>query len=177
MAKSNAVKSKTNNSIYNANAMRLHYKVRKAKLFSGKKVKNEVFDTPKKPKSEAQIQLECLKYLREVQTNAKLTHGGTCAYYRITASSRGGTPDCIVCYRGLFIAVEFKSIKGKQSALQKLEAERIYNSSGFYLLCYDKQQIEDAFIEIDKWLDLYKTTAQQLKRPQFSDSNLSGEKD
>lgn len=43
---------------------------------------------------------------------------------------RSGVPDIIVCYRGRFIGVECKAGKGKPTALQTLELEKINKANG-----------------------------------------------
>ncbi len=44
---------------------------------------------------------------------------------------RAGIPDVIGCFNGRFIAVECKAGKGKTTALQERELERIADAGGF----------------------------------------------
>lgn len=44
--------------------------------------------------------------------------------------TRSGVPDLLVCYRGLFVALEVKTPKGKVTEIQRLEMEKIRLSSG-----------------------------------------------
>lgn len=47
---------------------------------------------------------------------------------------RSGIPDFLVCCNGQFIAIETKAGKGKPTALQKLELERIAGAGGISLV-------------------------------------------
>jgi len=44
---------------------------------------------------------------------------------------RAGIPDIIGCYNGRFLAIECKAGKGKTTALQDLELEKIRQAKGF----------------------------------------------
>ena len=55
------------------------------------------------------------------------------AYYffpAMGAFGRAGVPDIIGCYRGYFFAVECKAGKGKTTAIQEAEIEKIRKTSG-----------------------------------------------
>ena len=55
------------------------------------------------------------------------------AYYffpAMGAFGRAGVPDIIGCYRGYFFAVECKAGKGKTTALQEAEIEKIRRAGG-----------------------------------------------
>ena len=52
---------------------------------------------------------------------------------------REGVPDLLVCCNGLFIGVELKAPKGKPSALQKWNIEKIRASGGVALVLYPDQ--------------------------------------
>jgi Holliday junction resolvase len=52
---------------------------------------------------------------------------------------RSGLPDIICCYRGWFIAIECKAGKGRVTALQERELERIREAGGFALVVYDNE--------------------------------------
>jgi len=47
---------------------------------------------------------------------------------------RAGIPDFIGCLRGQFIAIEAKAGKGKTTALQDREIQRIKDAGGFVLI-------------------------------------------
>lgn len=44
---------------------------------------------------------------------------------------RAGIPDIIACYNGRFLGIECKAGKGKTTALQDLELEKIRQAKGF----------------------------------------------
>lgn len=46
------------------------------------------------------------------------------------AFGRAGVPDIVGCYRGVFIAVECKAGKGKTTAIQEAEIEKIQKAKG-----------------------------------------------
>ena len=69
---------------------------------------------------------------------------------------RAGIPDFVGCLRGRFIAIEAKAGKGKTTALQDREIERI-NSSGGYAVVVNEHNIDDLkktleMLERDEWI-------------------------
>jgi hypothetical protein len=48
-----------------------------------------------------------------------------------------GAPDIVICHRGLYIGVEFKSPKGKQEPAQKEFQQRTERAKGIYVLARD----------------------------------------
>ena len=70
--------------------------------------------------SEKQVQAKFLRALDKAEIY----------YVKIISCSKAGVPDCIVCYYGLFYAVEFKSSKGNPSKLQEYNFEKIEKSYG-----------------------------------------------
>ena len=59
------------------------------------------------------------------------------AYYFFPATGgfgRGGVPDIIVCHRGYFIGIECKAGKGKTTALQDAELNKIRAAGGATLV-------------------------------------------
>ncbi len=55
------------------------------------------------------------------------------AYYffpAMGAFGRAGVPDIVGCYRGVFFAVECKAGKGKTTAIQDAEIEKIQKARG-----------------------------------------------
>ena len=64
-----------------------------------------------------------------------LKKGG--AYYFFPATGgygRSGVPDIVVCYRGVFIAIECKAGSNKPTALQEAEMRKIREAQGFTLV-------------------------------------------
>jgi Holliday junction resolvase len=75
---------------------------------------------------ERKVKNQCVEILKK--------HG---AYYFFPASNglgRAGIPDIIVCLYGYFLAVECKAGKGKTTALQDRELQRIRNGGGVALV-------------------------------------------
>lgn len=50
---------------------------------------------------------------------------------------RSGIPDFVCCYKGKFIAIECKAGKGKTTALQDRELDRIQKSGGVAIVVVD----------------------------------------
>lgn len=72
------------------------------------------------------------------------------AYYFFPPANgygRVGIPDVVVCYKGLFIAIECKAGKNKATALQLRELQLIKDAGGFAMVCY-----EDDVSTLDKYL-------------------------
>ena len=63
---------------------------------------------------------------------------------------RAGIPDIIGCLEGKFIAIECKAGKGKTTALQERELNRILNAGG-YALVVNEENINQLW-EIKTWL-------------------------
>jgi len=76
------------------------------------------------------------------------------AYYFFPASNgfgRMGIPDIIVCHHGSFIAIECKAGKGKTTALQDRELQRIRGAGGAALVINEGNldHLKDVMIAID----------------------------
>ena len=73
-------------------------------------------------------------------------------YYSAAAGaySTSGIPDIIGCLDGYFIAIECKAGKGKTTALQERELNRILNAGG-YALVVNEQNINQ-LLEITEWI-------------------------
>jgi Holliday junction resolvase len=58
---------------------------------------------------------------------------------------RAGIPDVVGCIDGWFIAIECKAGKGKTTALQERELQRIADAGGFAWVVYetDLEELED----------------------------------
>ena len=52
---------------------------------------------------------------------------------------KSGVPDIIVCWRGLFLAIECKAGNNKPTALQEREAERIKKAGGITLVVNENE--------------------------------------
>lgn len=65
-------------------------------------------------------------------------------YFYPVASMYGaaGIPDIVVCYRGIFIGIECKAGKGKVTALQQHNLDRIKESGGHSLVVRDDDTTE-----------------------------------
>jgi hypothetical protein len=72
--------------------------------------------------SEKSFERQVLKFLK--------TTG--CYQFKAIRSSRSGTPDRIICYKGMFIALELKKENGVISPLQKKHAAEILHSGGVH---------------------------------------------
>ena len=48
--------------------------------------------------------------------------------------SKGGAPDYVCCVKGVYLAVEVKTVKGKMSELQKIERDKTKEAGGFYIV-------------------------------------------
>jgi len=63
------------------------------------------------------------------------------AYYSMPIGSgfgNAGTPDFLVCHRGLFIGIEAKAGRGKTTALQEHNLNRIMQAGGEALVVNEK---------------------------------------
>lgn len=62
------------------------------------------------------------------------------AYYVMPVTGGYGTqgaPDFLVCHRGKFIGIETKAGRGKTTALQDMNLQRIRNAGGVALVVYE----------------------------------------
>jgi hypothetical protein len=79
---------------------------------------------------------------------AKWTLGDEFVYFNQLGGlgTRPGIPDTLACYRGFFMAIEYKTGKGRLSPAQEAELEKIRASGG------------QAFVirSIDDWLFILK---------------------
>ena len=62
-----------------------------------------------------------------------------------------GIPDILVCYKGLFVAIEVKSPthKGRASDIQKLKIKRIRECGGIAFITDNLEDVEKIFDFID----------------------------
>lgn len=76
---------------------------------------------------------------------------------------RHGIPDFICCCGSTFLAIECKAGKGKVTALQEREMERIRDAGGFALVVNDNQE---TFVELGRIVSYLKGThATSKNRP------------
>jgi len=61
--------------------------------------------------------------------------------------TRGGIPDLLICYQGLFIAMELKTPIGTISRKQEIQARLIKKSGGY--VCFPKS-VEEAEMHLSK---------------------------
>lgn len=86
--------------------------------------------TPKK-----HVYTEEAELLAHVRQFIELLPNAT--FVRVEAGSERGNSDCIICYRGRFIAAELKDNEGKPSAQQLDFIEGIKKSGGIAEVCRD----------------------------------------
>jgi len=92
------------------------------------------------------------------------------AYYFFPASNglgRAGIPDIIVCLYGYFLAVECKAGKGKTTALQDRELQRIRDAGGVALVIneHNMDELKNVLIGVDSYNfnDLLRNLIKELK--------------
>lgn len=57
--------------------------------------------------------------------------------------SRAGVPDIIACLKGLFVAIEVKSEKGKLSELQEINIQQIREAGGIAMVARSVEEVEE----------------------------------
>lgn len=69
----------------------------------------------------------------------KLLDSLNCYYVMPVTGGYGtqGAPDFLVCHRGKFVGIETKAGKGKTTALQELNLQRIRDAGGVALVIYE----------------------------------------
>lgn len=67
-----------------------------------------------------------------------------------------GVPDLVMCIKGLFVAIEVKTDKGKVTALQELEGRRIEKAGGIFGVMYGRNvdQLEEMYETIEEVLSI-----------------------
>lgn len=91
---------------------------------------------------EAKVKAKIRKTLEELE----------CYYFMPPANGygRAGIPDFVGCLNGRFIAIEAKAGKGKTTALQDRELEKIRASGGFAMVV-NEENLDRLKIEINEW--------------------------
>lgn len=99
--------------------------------------------------SEKSIVERIVRYLKRTGAWHYKTHG--------SQFTRAGVPDLLVCYRGVFIALEAKKpTGGKVTRIQEIEIERIVKAGGHAAVVTDVPEVEAIIALID---DLKETKA------------------
>jgi len=93
---------------------------------------------------ESTIQTAITKYLKSLAPDVWFT--------KVTSApmARGvrGVPDILICYKGLFLALEVKNEKGKLSPHQEIQIDKI-NKSGMAFVVTSKKEVVIIFELID----------------------------
>ena len=93
------------------------------------------------------------------KVTAILKKHGTYYFFPATGGlGRGGVPDIIACHRGGFIGIECKAGKGKTTALQDAELEKIGRAGGRALVIRETNiaDVEKLLVAINN-LDFIRT--------------------
>lgn len=62
--------------------------------------------------------------------------------------SKPGDPDMVVCYRGVYLAIEAKTPTGRLREDQKIRQKEIEAAGGIYLVARYVEDVEDALRRI-----------------------------
>ena len=94
-------------------------------------------------KNEGQLTSQIKNYLASKGAYCEKIFGG--------GYQASGIPDLIVCYKGLFVAIEVKSPthKGRASDIQKLKIKRIRGCGGIAFITDNIEDVERIFDFID----------------------------
>ena len=98
-----------------------------------------------KMKSEQVIQSEIIKYLKSIG-----------AYIiKVSAATKAGIPDVIICYKGKFLAIEVKKpeTKNNVSALQKANISMIEAAGGIAAVAWSKDMVIEFINKVNKELE------------------------
>ncbi len=68
--------------------------------------------------------------------------------------AKAGRPDFRICYRGRFLAVECKAMRGVTSTDQIKTIQRIEDSGGMAVIIYSLSELQSALIRIDEQVNL-----------------------
>jgi Holliday junction resolvase len=85
-------------------------------------------------KSEAQIQKEILKFLRNLPQ---------CRPFKIITANERGVPDIICCLKGRFICFEVKRTGAKPTQLQDAQKERIIYAGGQVYIVTSLEEVKN----------------------------------
>jgi len=96
---------------------------------------------------EAKVKKEAVKQLKELNFAGSL-------YYFFPATGgygKSGVPDIIVCYKGMFVAIECKANGNKPTALQLTQLDAIKKAGGLPLVI-DESNVKTLPSVLTKWL-------------------------
>ena len=94
---------------------------------------------------EAKVKAKCVAQLKEL---------GAVYFYPVTGGyGTSGVSDIVVCYQGLYIAIECKAGKNKLSALQKMFLEKVAAAGGLALMI-NESNVDNLTGVIRQWSDL-----------------------
>lgn len=85
--------------------------------------------------NETKLQRKVQKYLQEIGCYEFKVHG--------SLYMKAGIPDIICCYKGLFVGIETKVGRNKQSELQKIHERDILRAKGIYILAYSLEDVKN----------------------------------
>lgn len=68
-------------------------------------------------------------------------------------TKKGGIPDLLFCYRGLFCAIEAKVDDNETSRQQDIQLRKIRKSGGLTMVCWSTDDVEDFLAYIDEALN------------------------
>ena len=66
------------------------------------------------------------------------------------AYAKMGDPDMVVCYKGMFIAIEGKTYEGRQSDWQRLRMEQVQKAGGIYAIIRSVDGARQLVEELDR---------------------------
>jgi len=78
---------------------------------------------------------------KKVKKKVRAILDGLGAYYVMPVTGgygSQGAPDFLVCLKGRFVGIETKAGKGKTTALQDLNLQKIHDAGGVALVVYEK---------------------------------------
>lgn len=93
--------------------------------------------------SESDLKREMKEYIESV--------GGFWSVVANGAYAKIGDPDMIVCYKGFYIAIEGKTLKGTMSGFQKTRETEINRAGGIYICARSLDSLKKVIQEVDKW--------------------------
>lgn len=94
--------------------------------------------------------------MREADVQTKMTdffNKHEIYYVRVTKASKAGVPDVLACVSGMFVALELKADKGKQSPLQKYNEEQVKKSRGrhYVVTPQNMKLVQDTLLSLKKF--------------------------
>lgn len=91
--------------------------------------------------TESQLKSKCKKYIEE-----KYGHYVLLPEQYI----KSGDPDMIICFYGVFVAIEFKLPGNAPTKLQRHKLLTIVKSGGYAYLCYSYRQFKELMRDVRK---------------------------